>query len=69
MEGLSHRDTLPPPPPVGGGGGCNRIMFAVYCYYTGVWIGTVCMYACMYKWMDACMYIYISYIYIYHIYI
>ena len=66
MEGLSHRDTLPPPPPVGGGGGCSRIAFALYCCYIRVWIGAVCMYACMYEWMDAGMYVYHVCIHAYH---
>ena len=58
MEGLSHRDTLPPPPLWVGEGGCSRIVFALCCCYTRVCIGTVCMYACMYEWMDACMYVF-----------
>ena len=58
MEGLSHRDMLPP---LWVGEGCSRIVFALYCCYTVVWIGTVCMYACMYEWMDIeCIQMYIE---------
>ena len=59
MEGLSHRDTLPRPPLWVGEGGCSCIVFALCCCFTGVWIGRACMYACLYEWTDACMYVYI----------